>query len=396
MKRKIVVAILIAFLLMPSFISANEDVEKQTTSNTTDYNLYERTIIIFGKSRFIKDTFTTPPDCRKLSVSARVGPYFTGNAGIFIRSAGYSRDADNTIWGTGWYILGNFVWPALRFFEPSWFTPGLQYVEIETSPGFGVVTFWVNGSSAKTFHVGGSGPNNYTSIQEAINDAYPGDTIFIHKGIYKENTTIQDKPRLKIIGEDKNNTIIEGSIRVTQFYVPTDNVTIKGLTIRNGKYGINISTAHNTIEDCVICNSYIGIHLYEKLFVAVDEPDSNHISYCKISYNNVGIKIDYGNLNIISECNISHNVYGIKSLCYTNCIINYIYHNNFIDNEINAYDNGSNSWDNGYPSGGNYWSDFDEPSEGAYDNNSDGIVDSPYHIPGGNNVDRYPFIHILP
>ncbi|RLE39908.1 hypothetical protein DRZ77_03375, partial [Candidatus Woesearchaeota archaeon] len=53
----------------------------------------------------------------------------------------------------------------------------------------------------------------------------------------------------------------------------------------------------------------------------------------------------------------------------------------------------NNLWYNTTIREGNYWSDFDEPSEGAYDNNSDGIVDSPYYIPGGSNVDRYPLMH---
>jgi PKD repeat protein len=39
---------------------------------------------------------------------------------------------------------------------------------------------------------------------------------------------------------------------------------------------------------------------------------------------------------------------------------------------------------------GNYWSDFDESSEGAYDNNTDGIVDAPYNISSDNNQDLYP------
>jgi len=34
--------------------------------------------------------------------------------------------------------------------------------------------------NGKTLYVGGSGPNNYSSIQKAINFAEPGDTIFIY------------------------------------------------------------------------------------------------------------------------------------------------------------------------------------------------------------------------
>ena len=129
--------------------------------------------------------------------------------------------------------------------------------------------------------------------------------------------------------------------------------------------------------------------------------------YVKRSYNNRFTK------NIISD----NNGYGmlLKEIpCYNNRITenifennteygiiintegnnnNVIYHNSFINNPCNVYDISTNIYDNGYPIGGNYWSDFDEASEGAWDNNSDGIVDSPYNIPGGGNQDRYPLIH---
>jgi len=72
---------------------------------------------------------------------------------------------------------------------------------------------------------------------------------------------------------------------------------------------------------------------------------------------------------------------------------NNIYHNNFINNTQQAFAVCSSSWDNNYPYGGNYWNDFNSPAEGAYDNNSDGIVDNPYNIPGGSNQDKYPLVH---
>ena len=64
-----------------------------------------------------------------------------------------------------------------------------------------------------------------------------------------------------------------------------------------------------------------------------------------------------------------------------------------MNNSENGCDNSTNKWDKGYPDGGNYWSDFDEPGEGAWDDNHDGLADTPYSIPGGDNLDHYPLMN---
>ena len=39
-------------------------------------------------------------------------------------------------------------------------------------------------------YVGGNGPNNYTKIQDAINDAKDGYIIYVYPGYYNENIVI--------------------------------------------------------------------------------------------------------------------------------------------------------------------------------------------------------------
>jgi len=69
-------------------------------------------------------------------------------------------------------------------------------------------------------------------------------------------------------------------------------------------------------------------------------------------------------------------------------------HNDFIENDKQVMDKEhANVWDDGYPSGGNYWSDYDgvDLYSGPYQNEagSDGIGDTPYVIDDVNQ-DRYP------
>ena len=48
-------------------------------------------------------------------------------------------------------------------------------------------------SSGNTLYVGGSGPGNYTSIQEAIDNSEDGDTVFVYddSSPYYENLVIE-------------------------------------------------------------------------------------------------------------------------------------------------------------------------------------------------------------
>ena len=88
-------------------------------------------------------------------------------------------------------------------------------------------------------------------------------------------------------------------------------------------------------------------------------------------------------------CNISgNNAHGNEHGIYLSSSNNTIYHNNLINNpNSNAYDNGHNTRDNGYPSGSNYYSDYN-----GTDNNTDDIGATSYLIPGGISVDHYPLM----
>jgi parallel beta-helix repeat protein len=132
---------------------------------------------------------------------------------------------------------------------------------------------------------------------------------------------------------------------------------------------------------------------------------------CTISYNKIYSNREYGiclivsaNQNTIMYNYISNNTeYGI---ILEDSDINIVHHNDLIDNNgandsydpahIQAYDNRStNDWDDGYPSGGNYWSDYDGVDLNSTPNQDvpppDGMGDTPYII-DGNSRDNYPLM----
>ena len=74
---------------------------------------------------------------------------------------------------------------------------------------------------------------------------------------------------------------------------------------------------------------------------------------------------------------------------------NTIYHNNFINNKVQAYNSVNslpiNTWDNGYPSGGNYWSDYHTKYPNAAEIGDSKIGNTAYVI-DSKNQDRYPLM----
>lgn len=66
-----------------------------------------------------------------------------------------------------------------------------------------------------------------------------------------------------------------------------------------------------------------------------------------------------------------------------------VYHNNFLGTVAMlsyAYGGSNNLFNLDRPIGGNYWSNYDTPSEGCYDTDHDGFCDAPYIVKDWNNI----------
>jgi len=188
-----------------------------------------------------------------------------------------------------------------------------------------------------------------------------------------------------------------------------ENVTVKNVVVKGFGYGIFLNhTQYCSISGTYIINNPVGIglinsciniifenNLYNNYFYGIyvgSNSTKNSILGNIVTKNYCGIYIS-SDSNTISKNNIKFNWFGIY--LYT-AFDNNIFHNNFINNtEQTLIHQSRGIWDNGYPSGGNYWSNYNGSDiyEGKDQNvtGEDGIGDSPYII-DNFNMDKYPLI----
>lgn len=206
-------------------------------------------------------------------------------------------------------------------------------------------------------YVGGSGPNNFSSIQSAIDFANNGNTIYVYNDSspYYENLLI-DKPII-LFGEDMNTTIIHGiSKNRNVIFITSNLVKISGFTIQHSSglhyAGIwldnsDFCTIRNNIVTSnfnygVVLNGSSFNNIYENQIMqnnhgivggGFEKPSNyNIIKYNNISANNNnGIGFAWSKRNILYKNIISDNGKGIqlhythKNIIYKNLISNNSY-----------------------------------------------------------------------
>ena len=194
----------------------------------------------------------------------------------------------------------------------------------------------------------------------------------------------------------------------------SNNNIITGNTVLNNTVGTGIQILKsngNRIDGNTVAHNSHGVTLSE----SYDNNIQNNTIY---SNEGAGIYTDYSGENTIIKNSISNCSYGIytrhsSDSLNSNTVIgnhygllldysdgNVIYHNNFINNTIQVQTTAVtpliNDWDDDYPSGGNYWSDYNGTDlyRGQFQNETgyDGIGDTPYTI-DANNTDNYPLTH---
>ena len=138
---------------------------------------------------------------------------------------------------------------------------------------------------ATTIYVDDDGGADYTTINEALNAASDGDTIYVYSGTYYENVVVDRT--LTLIGENYETTIINGSgngnvITITEPFVNMTGFTITGSGNEEGDAGLVITIYS---DNCNISSNKIeknidGFRLFS--------------SYNTIINNNISLNYDDG------------------------------------------------------------------------------------------------------
>ncbi|UCE37425.1 MAG: right-handed parallel beta-helix repeat-containing protein [Thermoplasmata archaeon] len=312
-----------------------------------------------------------------------------GGSNIYIRFSNETNIVGNNITHSGYY--------------------GIRIVE---SSGNNIIGNTIFSNAKHGIFIVGSYGNSLIRNNISFNDESGIKLEYSERHTLRDNNITNNKHGLYLYRLSHNNIITGNTISSNNndgiLLELSSNNKITDNYISDNLRGINLSffsfpSSNNVISGNNISNNTHGIRLSSAL--------NNAIMGNNITLNNLdGIRLFFSSdwNGIIGNTVLSNGNYGFYLNNSTN---NSIYHNNIINNTNQAYDNtnNANQWDDGYPSGGNYWSDFDESSEGAYDEyngegqnilGSDGIVDNGTIGGGGKNPyvidsdsqDNYPLI----
>jgi nitrous oxidase accessory protein len=283
-------------------------------------------------------------------------------------------------------------------------------------------------AQAKTIVV----PDDFSTIQEAINNADEGETIFVKSGMYHENVIINKS--IVLVGENVDTTIIDGN-PPEGFRIPikieNNNVSVSGFKLLYGYTGITVGEVmFCSISGNRIAGNQHGITLVGTSFSNVTRNyfeqirlssaiqlsysnfnlvNGNYIDNCtegiqiwQYSTNNtvtentikncddVAIRLQYADNNTITRNDISNSGTGTTIYVANN---NSITKNNYINNN-ESLPSGEWEWyakTFGYNGSiniinQNYYNDYN-----GIDSNSDGLGDTPYII-NEDNQDNQPLM----
>lgn len=291
-------------------------------------------------------------------------------------------------------------------------------------------------------------PNDFDTIQSAIDASSNGDTIFVRAGHYIEQLNINKE--VTLIGENKETTIIDGGL--THYIngnnvldIMVDNVKIEGFTITKGADGIsachvgNITIENNNIvnnfghgirlikaTDSVVKNNSMGkllpsherqfhqMSIWDSHYLSIDnnlfkdshcanvriETGASYITFTDNEFNGGwhGVIIGSGKPhNLVFKKNLFANFAVPESnplgksyaILFQPSKYVTIICNDFVNTsmDVSGIIQGVTFYDEGCFNKGNYWDKYT-----GDDNNHDGIGDYGYWFPCSEGFDKYPLM----
>ncbi|MEA2054086.1 MAG: C25 family cysteine peptidase, partial [Candidatus Thermoplasmatota archaeon] len=213
-------------------------------------------------------------------------------------------------------MVSNAITSYLNSFDPghhgiseSFHMKAAEELELFGDPTLKVGQSGNDGSTAKTYgktlYVGGSGPNNYTSIQDAIDDAGNGDKVFVYNGTYHEDIKINKS--ISLVGQSEKGVILESNGTT----LIADAIDIKEFTIKSNGNGKNEAGIHcygkeNIIENATISGYDWGVYLENAQGNVIE---NNHI----MLNNEYAVYMNNSSNVLIQNNTIEKNWYGLWS-----------------------------------------------------------------------------------
>ena len=106
-------------------------------------------------------------------------------------------------------------------------------------------------------------PDDYSTVQSAIDAAQEGDRIYVKSGVYHENLRVNKS--VSLVGESYDSTVIDGNS--SQGYrapsrIKSDNVSVSGFKIADSWTGILIGHVNGcNISGNRLTNNHYGMVL---------------------------------------------------------------------------------------------------------------------------------------
>jgi len=109
-------------------------------------------------------------------------------------------------------------------------------------------------------------PDNYPTIQAAIDAAKEGETVIVNPGTYNEHVKITKS--LKLLGSGRKSVIVGNGVGHTiEILRGVTNVTLAGFAVKGSRWpllaGIYIGGIDNTVKENLITDHYYGVFMWD-------------------------------------------------------------------------------------------------------------------------------------